>query len=92
MPATTVVQRPPPDATDAESIQWLVDQNRRLQERLNALEARVEDLPDGWRRVHRGAVMGHRDSRTTERIYIHLFNRERVDEQVRIAMQSAMNL
>lgn len=36
-------------------------------------------------------VMGHRDSRTTERIYIHLFNRERTDEQVRDAMQSAMN-
>lgn len=36
--------------------------------------------------------MGHRDSRTTETIYIHLFNRQRTDEQVRIAMQSAMNL
>jgi integrase len=37
-------------------------------------------------------LMGHRDSRTTERIYIHLFNRERTDEQVRAAMQSAMRL
>ena len=37
-------------------------------------------------------VMGHRDSRTTERIYIHLFNRQRTDEHVRAAMQSAMNL
>ena len=37
-------------------------------------------------------LMGHRDSRTTERIYIHLFNRQRTDEQVRAAMQSAMRL
>jgi integrase len=37
-------------------------------------------------------VMGHRDSRTTERIYIHLFNRQRTDDSVRAAMQSAMNL
>jgi integrase len=37
-------------------------------------------------------VMGHRDSRTTERIYIHLFNRERSDDHLRAAMQSAMNL
>jgi integrase len=37
-------------------------------------------------------VMGHRDSRTTERIYVHLFNRQRTDDQVRAAMQSAMNL
>ena len=35
-------------------------------------------------------LMGHTDSRTTERIYIHLFNRERTDEQVREAMQAAM--
>lgn len=35
-------------------------------------------------------VMGHTDSRTTERIYIHLFNRQRTDQQVRAAMQSAM--
>lgn len=36
-------------------------------------------------------VMGHRDSRTTERIYIHLFNRRRTADHVRDAMQSAMN-
>lgn len=36
-------------------------------------------------------VMGHRDSRTTERIYIHLFNRRRTADQVRDAMQSAMS-
>lgn len=35
-------------------------------------------------------LMGHTDSRTTERIYIHLFNRERTDEHVREAMQAAM--
>jgi integrase len=37
-------------------------------------------------------LMGHSDSRTTERVYIHLFNRERTDEAVRSAMQSAMDL
>jgi integrase len=37
-------------------------------------------------------VMGHRDSRTTETIYVHLFNRQRTDDQVRAAMQSAMRL
>jgi integrase len=37
-------------------------------------------------------VMGHRDSRTTETIYIHLFNRVRMEDNVRIAMQSAMEL
>jgi integrase len=37
-------------------------------------------------------VMGHRDATTTERKYIHLFNRQRTDEQVRDAMQSAMAL
>lgn len=37
-------------------------------------------------------LMGHTDSRTTERIYIHLFNRKRTDEDVRAAMQSAMDL
>ena len=37
-------------------------------------------------------VMGHRDSRTTEGIYIHLFNRERMDDKVRAAMQAAMDL
>ena len=36
-------------------------------------------------------VMGHRDSRTTERIYVHLFNRRRTADQVRNAMQSAMS-
>jgi integrase len=37
-------------------------------------------------------VMGHRDATTTERKYINLFNRQRTDEQVREAMQSAMTL
>jgi integrase len=37
-------------------------------------------------------VMGHRDATTTERKYIHLFNRQRTDDQVRDAMQSAMGL
>jgi hypothetical protein len=37
-------------------------------------------------------VMGHRDATTTERKYIHLFNRQRTDDQVREAMQSAMAL
>jgi integrase len=37
-------------------------------------------------------VMGHRDATTTERMYIHLFNRQRTDDQVREAMQSAMAL
>jgi haloacetate dehalogenase len=35
-------------------------------------------------------VMGYRDATTTERTYIHLFDRQRADEQVREAMQSAM--
>jgi hypothetical protein len=37
-------------------------------------------------------VMGHRDATTTERKCIHLFNRQRTDDQVRAAMQSAMAL
>jgi integrase len=37
-------------------------------------------------------VMGHRDATTTERKYVHLFNRQRTDDQVREAMQSAMGL
>ncbi len=37
-------------------------------------------------------VMGHRDARTTEQIYIHIFDRERTDDRVREAMQSAMRL
>jgi integrase len=37
-------------------------------------------------------VMGHRDATTTERTYVHLFNRQRTDDQVREAMQSAMAL
>jgi integrase len=37
-------------------------------------------------------VMGHRDATTTERKYVHLFNRQRTDDQVREAMQSAMAL
>jgi hypothetical protein len=30
--------------------------------------------------------MGHRDATTTQRKYIHLFNRQRTDDQVRDAM------
>jgi integrase len=37
-------------------------------------------------------LMGHTTSATTERIYIHLFNRQRTDEHVRAAMQEAMAL
>ena len=37
-------------------------------------------------------AMGHRDARTTEQIYIHIFDRERTDDSVREAMQSAMRL
>ena len=37
-------------------------------------------------------VMGHRDATTTERKYVHLFNRQRSDAQVREAMRSAMAL
>jgi integrase len=37
-------------------------------------------------------LMGHTTSATTERIYVHLFNRQRTDEQVRTAMQEAMTL
>jgi hypothetical protein len=35
---------------------------------------------------------GHRDSRTTERIYIQLFNSERIEDRLRAAMQSAIDL
>lgn len=35
-------------------------------------------------------ILGHTTSSTTEKIYVHLFNRERTDEQVREAMESAM--
>jgi integrase len=31
-------------------------------------------------------VMGHRDATTTERKYVHLFKRQRTNEQVRQAM------
>jgi hypothetical protein len=37
-------------------------------------------------------VMGLRDATTTERTYIHLFNRQRTGDQVREAMRSAMAL
>jgi integrase len=37
-------------------------------------------------------LMGHTTSSTTERIYIHLFNRQRSDERVRAAMEEAMVL
>jgi integrase len=37
-------------------------------------------------------LMGHGDSGVAERTYIHLFNRKRTDEAVRMAMQSAMDL
>jgi integrase len=35
-------------------------------------------------------LMGHTSPTTTERVYVHLFNRMRTDEQVREAMESAM--
>ena len=35
-------------------------------------------------------LMGHTSSITTERVYVHLFNRQRTDELVREAMESAM--
>jgi integrase len=48
------------------------------------------------RMIHRGisstvlaSLMGHESSTITERRYIHLFDRQRTDEQVRAAMQSA---
>jgi integrase len=37
-------------------------------------------------------LMGHTTSLTTERIYVHLFNRQRSDDRVRTAMQEAMAL
>ena len=37
-------------------------------------------------------IMGHTNSSITETIYIHLFNRQRADEQVRAAMQEAMSM
>jgi len=37
-------------------------------------------------------VLGHTDSRTTERIYIHMFDRERTEDRVRDAIQAAMRL
>ena len=37
-------------------------------------------------------VLGHTDSRTTERIYIHVFDRERTEDRVRDAMQAAIRL
>jgi hypothetical protein len=36
--------------------------------------------------------MGLRDARTTETIYIHLFDREKTNHKTRAAMQSAMDL
>lgn len=46
----------------------------------------------GTTSVELATVMGHRDSRTTERIYIHLFNRAKMEARVRAAMQEAMRL
>jgi integrase len=46
----------------------------------------------GMTSIDLATVMGHRDSRTTERIYIHLFNRAKMEDKVRAAMQSAMEL
>ena len=46
----------------------------------------------GTTSVDLAEIMGHRDSRTTESIYIHLFNRQRMEAKVRAAMQSAMDL
>ncbi|MDQ2983100.1 MAG: site-specific integrase [Actinomycetota bacterium] len=37
-------------------------------------------------------LMGHTDPATTRRVYVHLFNRQRSDTQVREAMESAMAL
>lgn len=37
-------------------------------------------------------LMGHTTSATTERLYVHLFNRQRTDDHVREAMESAMSL
>ncbi len=38
------------------------------------------------------SLMGHTSPTTTEKVYIHLFNRQRTDDQVRAAMESAMAL
>jgi integrase len=38
------------------------------------------------------ALMGHESSTITERRYVHLFDRQRTDEQVREAMHSSMGL
>ena len=46
----------------------------------------------GMTSIDLATIMGHRDSRTTERIYIHLFNRTKMEDKVRAAMQSAMDL
>ncbi len=46
----------------------------------------------GMTAIELATVTGHRDSRTTERIYIHLFNRAKMEDRVRQAMQSAMEL
>jgi hypothetical protein len=35
--------------------------------------------------------VGHRDKNTTERIYVHAFDRKEKAEALRAAMQSAMN-
>jgi hypothetical protein len=37
-------------------------------------------------------MCNHRDATTNERKYVHLFNRQHTDDQVREAMQSAMAL
>ena len=35
-------------------------------------------------------LMGHKDAATTRKVYVHAFNRQRSDDKVRAAMESAM--
>ena len=49
-------------------------------------------VAQGTNSIELATVMGHRDSRTTETIYIHLFDRERSEEKIRAAMQTALTL
>ena len=44
-------------------------------------------VAQGANSIELATVMGHRDSRTTETIYIHLFDRERSEEQIRAAIK-----
>ena len=49
-------------------------------------------VAQGTNSIELATVMGHRDSRTTETIYIHLFDRERSEQRIRAAMQTALTL